>query len=212
MRVLLNNPLFKGVALYDIEQFLNGCSAQKKEYLKASTPYDNLCNAKEMMFLLKGVARVEQIHEDGHRTFLKRLKAGNMFGVLSIFNESNYFPTTIIFEEDSEVLVLNEKDVLYLLQKDTQLLKNYLHFFNGQVEYLLNRITLFSTLSGEDRLLLYLQQLKKQLGSNHLRIPMTKIELSEYLSLGRSTLYRAIDQLVEKNIIEVERDIIILKK
>ena len=141
------------------------------------------------MFLIKGSARVDQVSEE-NLTFLKRIVAGELFGVLSIFTDVEYYPTRITFEKKSRVLILDEETVLKLLHINPTLLKNYLTFFNGQVQYLLDRIALFSIPNGEDRVITYINRLKLQTTTNELILPMSKVELAEYLGIARSTLYR----------------------
>ncbi|WP_240837343.1 cyclic nucleotide-binding domain-containing protein [Acidaminobacter sp. JC074] len=203
LKVLLNNPIFKDCDLKTIETYLGQIPIVHRTFDKNETAYDDKHYEKNMMILMSGSARVELI-QDGECSFLKRLNPGDMFGVLSLFTEDNYYPTKIIFEKKSQVISLSEAALIELLHKDPRLLKNYLVFFNGQVQYLLNRIALFSISNGEDRVIGYLSRLKSNTQSNRLELPMSKVELAEYLGIARSTLYRVFDKLIENKMIEME--------
>ena len=203
LKVLLNNPIFKDCDLKTIETYLNNITVTHRSFNKNEIAYDDRHYEKNMMILMSGSARVELIQDD-ECSFLKRLNPGDMFGVLSLFSEDNYYPTKIIFEKNSQVISLSEAAVIELLHKDSKLLKNYLVFFNGQVQYLLNRIALFSISNGEDRVIGYLSRLKSNTTSDTLRLPMSKVELAEYLGIARSTLYRVLDKLIANNMIEMD--------
>ncbi len=202
LKILMDNPIFHNISMDQLETFFQS-SGEILEFNKDDVAYDSDKHIKSMMFLLKGNARVEQISED-NLTFLKRIVPGELFGVLSIFTDIDYYPTRVTFEKKSMVLMLKEHEVLELLNQDPNLLKNYLTFFNGQVQYLLDRIALFSIPNGEDRVLTYISRLKASTQSNELILPMSKVELAEYLGIARSTLYRVFDKLIDNQMLEIK--------
>lgn len=197
--VLLGNAIFTNISRPPLETFFK-THGERLVFDKNEVAYEGNTHNKSMMFLLKGSAVVEQL-SDNNCTFLKRIAPSELFGVLSIFTETDYYPTRVTFETKSEVLKLTEEEVLMLLNLHPNLLKNYLTFFNGQVQYLLDRIALFSIPNGEDRVKTYISRLRIGNQSNEFVLPMTKVELAEYLGLARSTLYRVFDKLVENEII-----------
>jgi len=203
LEVLLENPILKGVSKETLEHYFESLG-ETKYFYKDDVAYDKVSERKSMMFLLKGNARVDQVSESGH-TFLKRLNPGDSFGVLSIFSDVDYYPTRVTFEKKSKVLVLDEDAVIKLLHLDSQLLKNYLTFFNRQVQYLLDRIALFSLPNGDDKVMTYIMKNQK---NQLLELPMSKVELAEYLGMARSTLYRVFDKLVDQEKIELQGNII----
>lgn len=202
MDVLFENPIFLNISRNMLESFFE-TSGNTVSFSKDQIAYENNNHYKSMMFLLSGSAVVEQV-SDNNLTFLKRIEAGDLFGVLSIFTEFDYYPTKVTFEVDSRVLILTESEVLKLLNLDPNLLKNYLTFFNRQVQYLLDRIAIFSIPNGEERVKTYLSRLVSSKQSNEFALPMTKVELAEYLGIARSTLYRVFDKLIENEIIELK--------
>ncbi len=201
LEILKDNPIFNNVSFESLKPFLKS-SGEIKYFLKDDVAYDKAGQVKSIMFLIKGSARVEQVSEE-NLTFLKRIVPGELFGVLSIFTDVEYYPTRITFEKKSRVLILDEETVLKLLHINPLLLKNYLTFFNGQVQYLLDRIALFSIPNGEDRVITYINRLKSKTTTNELILPMSKVELAEYLGIARSTLYRVFDKLVENQMLEI---------
>lgn len=200
--IILSNPLFKNCSEEHIENLLKSIDVKQKTYLKDTVASNTLSSKRQIMFMLTGNAKVEQIHTDGSSTFFKRLGPGDVFGILSIFNDEDNYPTHIVFEENSDVLCIEENQVLKLIRLDDSMMRNYLTFFNGQVQYLLNRIALFSQTSAEDRVIRYLEQVKSDSGLK--RDIKTKVELSEYLGISRATLYRIIEKLEKQGVLGKE--------
>lgn len=190
--ILSRNPIFNGCSKKYIENVLEGLPKDVLNYSKDTIAYDGFKKSKSIMFLLSGSAKVEQHHEDGTVTFMKHLVPGDVFGVLSIFSSADFYPTHVSFDKASRVLCLTEESVLKMLYKDSKLLMNYLTFFNGQVQYLLNRIELFAIQKPDEKILQFFDRLMEE---NQGLLSMTKVELSEYLGLSRSTLYRTLDKL-----------------
>lgn len=200
--IIITNALFKNCSKDRIDSLMKSIKSKRQTFEKNTVANNTFSNEKQIMFILTGSAKVEMIQDDGSSTFLKRLKPGDVFGVLSIFNEKNKYPTHIVFEESSQVLCILEEEVLKLIRMDETILKNYLTFFNGQVQYLLDRIAIFSLLSAEERFMEYIIQSEKS--DKKERPTMTKVELSEYLGISRATLYRVIGNLENQGIIEYD--------
>lgn len=201
--LLKNNPLFKTYDSHLIEKSLMKATFKEVSFFKGDIAFDKNNDQKSLMFLISGSARVEQFYNQ-ETSFLKRLSPGDMFGVLSLFSSDNTYPTRVVFEKNSQVLSLSEEAVLRLLNSDDILLKNYLTFFNGQVHYLLNRIALFSIPNGEERVVSYLARLKDYATDDRVVLPMTKVELADFLGIARSTLYRVLDKLIQSGKIKME--------
>lgn len=201
-KILMTNPLFNGLNEGRVKSYLEKIEVRRKCFKKNTMAFHSMSTEKHIMFMTKGCAKVEQYHEDGSSIFLKRLMPGDVFGILSIFNSSAYYPTHIIFEEESEVVCITEGEVFKLIKQDEQLIHNFFEFFNRQVLYLLDRIALFSIQSIEERVLQYFIGVEDQNATRSIK--MSKVELSEFLGISRASLYRIIDKLVDEERIVVK--------
>lgn len=199
---LIRNPLFFGLDKGKITNYLSKIKVEEKCFAKDAVAFHSMSTEKHIMFMTEGYAKVEQYHEDGSSTFLKRLKPGDAFGILSVFSSNVHYPTHIIFEKKSEVLCISESEVMRLIKQDEQLIYNFLNFFNGQVHYLLNRIALFSMQSIEERVVQFFTQVAEE--EMIVNPQMSKTELAEFLGISRASLYRVIEKLAGENRILVK--------
>ncbi|MCH4889079.1 Crp/Fnr family transcriptional regulator [Acidaminobacter sp. JC074] len=201
LKVLLKNPIFKDMSYDELKTCLEDIDTEFMSMDKNSVAYDFNRNKKGIMFLLKGRAKVEQEHIDGTKTFMKYIKPGDVTGVLSIFSDGDFYPTFVHFDLSSEVMYLSESALMMLIQKDKRLMRNYFSFLNGQVKYLLKRIDLFSVQNTEERVAQFFHMTMEM---NQAKLELKKIELSEYLGISRSTLYRIIDKFEENQILTIK--------
>lgn len=201
--LLEKSALFKGLMAKEIECVLSKIVFERQIYKRGDTGYSETSFKNKVVIVLSGTARVEKNHEDGSRIFMRRLKAGDVYGILAICSETPLFPTMIIFEKSSEVLLLSEESLLILIQNNQDILKNYLTFWSSRVNFLFERISLFTTSLVEKKLLLYLEQQSERLSSTSFILPYSKVELAEYLGVGRSSLYRAFDKLSNERFITI---------
>ncbi|MBN4069611.1 MAG: hypothetical protein COA82_13455 [Alkaliphilus sp.] len=202
--ILEKSLLFTGLPIEEIKNALGKVQFEINEFKRGETGYSEVNYKNKIVIILSGVARVEQNHEDGSIIFMRRLQAGDIFGVLTICCEFPLFPTSIVFEKASRVLLLSEESVLTLIQSHRIILINYLTFLNGRVRFLFNRISLFTTNLADKKLLLYLGQYGEKINSSTFTLPYSKVELAEYLGVSRSSLYRAFDKLSAKRMISVK--------
>ncbi|MGV8146545.1 MAG: Crp/Fnr family transcriptional regulator [Alkaliphilus sp.] len=201
--ILERSLLFTGLSTEEIKNALGKIHFEINEFNRGETGYSEVNYKNKIVIILSGVARVEQNQEDGSIIFMKRLQAGDVFGVLTICCEFPLFPTSIVFEKASRVLLLSEESLLTLIQSNRIILTNYLTFLNGRVRFLFNRISLFTTSLVDKKLMLYLEHYGEKVNSSAFILPYNKVELAEYLGVSRSSLYRAFDKLSASGIISV---------
>ncbi len=201
IQALKKSFLFKDVAASKILDMLESISYDIVSYEKGDVAYSETFFKKKIAIILDGNAKVEKNHHLGQRVFLNDLHTGDVFGILAVFSNDELYPTRIIFNKASRVLFLNEDIFLFLLKKDDQLLKNYLYLVNHHVQFLLNKIELFTTESVEMKLLSFLKKESEAQKATSFMLKMSKTELADFLGISRSSLYRIMDQLRQKGLI-----------
>ncbi len=142
---------------------------------------------------------------DARRVIHRRLSPGEVFGVSSLFLESEPFPTTVVAESEASVLLLTEEELTALFAAVPTVAKRYIALLTRKIRFLNRRLDTLAGRSAEERVAAHL------LGSGDGAPPITRSALASLLGLGRASLYRILDLFQENGLIEVGRKSIIIR-
>ena len=145
----------------------------------------------QAVILLSGKATVKTPGES-HRTLLRFLRAGDMFGIANLFSNRPYV-STVRAVGGCRVCRISEDAIRALLEQDKDFLYQYLGFLSGRIQFLNQKIGFLTAGSAERRLALYLTSL----GEKTVELDASISALSDLLDVGRASLYRAFDKLSE---------------
>lgn len=149
--------------------------------------------------LLSGRARLRFFH--GRRS-VNILRAGQFFGMTSLFAPQGSFPGTVCAVGRCRVLFLPRSVMDCLFTEHPCILANYLTFLSGRILSLNRRLQGVSSDAGT-RLAEYLLELLPP-QSDTLTLPYGMTTLSAALGLGRATLYRAMAELEDRALLRRE--------
>ena len=144
--------------------------------------------------MISGECEVCRIKHDGGRVKLNTLSRGQSFGISTIFSEED-FPTVIYAIRRAEVVFITRDELLALIDAIPAIALNIIKFQNEKIET-------FSAGSVEEKLSCYIFSEYKKCGEHEL--PLNRMKTAEKLGVGRASLYRALDSLVESGIIKLE--------
>ena len=133
---------------------------------------------------------------------MNRLHAGDMFGAAAVFDESDTYVTKITAEEPTQVIFLSQETLSALLLRYPKMAENYIRFLSGRIRFLNRKLAVLTTGSAENRLYQYLLAHTDE--SGNVTLPRSMVELAHTLNIGRSSLYRSLDALLEAGVLERE--------
>ncbi len=142
---------------------------------------------------------------EARRVIHRRLTKGEVFGVSSLFLESEPFPTTVEAESTASVLLLSEEAMTALFEAVPATAKAYIALLTRKIRFLNRRLDTLAGRSAEERVAAHL------LGSGEGAPPITRSALASLLGLGRASLYRILDLFEENGLVEVGRKSIVIK-
>ena len=186
--------LFKGTDSAVIEKLL---ADERTEWRGLSAGECLFCADSETQPKLTVLASgVLSVYRD--RVLLNEITAPGTVGAATLFGE-NTAKTTVIAKKRSQALVLTQEQVEELISADKSFALSYIRFLSDRIRFLNGRIASFTAGSAVEKLADYLV---KNSPDGVCRISRTK--LASELDMGRASLYRAIDALVEKNLIATD--------
>ena len=176
----LDCMLFEGVDSCWAELFLQQ-NGQSRCFAKGEEIYSPAHYSKSLGILLRGKAVVER-----DQVLLNQLSAGECFGVAALFVQREQYVTTVRARTENPQVSLN-----------------YIRFLSDRIQFLNRRIASFTAPNAEQTLLSFLRQQPQQRCEG-----VSMVKLSEVLNIGRTSLYRVVQQLEQNGVIKREGRVI----
>lgn len=159
-------------------------------------------------FVKDGMLEVRRTGPNGEFIPLNTVGKYGSFGVLSLFSAAEY-PTEIYAKKSTEVIFVEKEYVLDLIKLFPAVSLSIINFLTDRIAFLNDKIAAFSGGTVTEKLAAYLLSLYKR--NSSLEFKFNKKLASEALNLGRASVYRALDALLESNIIDLDDKKIIIK-
>ena len=153
--------------------------------------------------LLSG--RAEAVAQE--RSSLTVFHAGDAFGAAALFGGEEYV-SSIVAATACRVQYIPEDVLQQLFLAYPQTALNYITFLSGKIRFLSGKIAAYASQGVEGRLYCWLRTNCDEAG----RLPtgMTMTKLAKALNMGRTSLYRAMEELEKKGLLKRESGEVIL--
>lgn len=152
---------------------------------------------KALGVMLEGKAVAEPAG-DG-KALLTVFTAGAVFGAAALFGAEEPYVSRIRATGECKVLFLSEQWLQELFEAYPQTAVNYIRFLSSRIRFLNGKIALFTKQSAESKVYDYLAQRCDATGFLPQKLNLSR--LSEELCMGRTSVYRALETLEQKQLI-----------
>ena len=134
---------------------------------------------------------------------INTLGNGDIFGGAALFSKYDRFIGTLRAETDSDILFIPENLMEEIIVKSPESAVSYIKYLSESLMFLNNRLDVFTAGGAEERTLEYIRK-NSRTDENGRTVAdgMSMTELSEYLAVGRATLYRILDEFQRNGIIQ----------
>lgn len=197
--LLLKTEIFKGLHPEALEAMLKETKGKIKNFKAGEILDEDFWRGRYLGIMLSGVAAAKKYSQGGQDIFLKDFMPGDVFGMGALFSQNKGHNSVIEAREDVSCLFLSQKEMEVLLSQNERVLRNYLRFLSEKVDFLNERIEIFTQDSAKERLLLFLTMVQEK---NHFKSPFciyhSKAEIAHILGISRASLYRSIEALHEE--------------
>ncbi|MGN1421239.1 MAG: Crp/Fnr family transcriptional regulator [Eubacterium sp.] len=194
--------LFEGLSEKDKSDIISSLP-ESKSFSKGQTIYDAKSFENAMGIFLSGSAQAVT-----DNVIKRNFSESDIFGAASMFGAGEKYISEIITKSECRVQFISEAELKDIFTKYPQASINYITFLSGRIRYLNQKIKLYTCKGASAKLYLYLCNNADE--SNTVRITdMTS--LARLTSIGRTSLYRAMDELSKNGLIERNNLIIKVK-
>ena len=208
VKFLQNTFLFGATDPELSRRLVESLSCTTGSFQKDETVYSDKTGIKQIGFILSGGCAVYKQREAGAPLLLNTLKPHDSFGVLSVFTETEEYPTVIIATRKTEVLFIDEAECKALVSKSPDVALSVIKFLASRVAFLNMKISLISGKTISEKLAIHLLPEAYKAQGNAISFNINKI--ASTLSVSRQTVYRGIDSLAEDGILSYENKKIII--
>lgn len=163
------------------------------------TKGDELYRNGMLGIILKGSATVKRLNDIGDSITIRAISCGELFGAASVFGSWKDGMSSIIADTACEVLYITEEKFSDILKLYPQISLNYITYLSDRIRFLNRKLDAFTAKSTEERLYEYLLSQSDSDGNVNLDFGMA--ELSRRLQVGRTSLYRDIQSLESKKLL-----------
>ena len=202
LRGFSGNAMLRNAKAENIKKYVTDDSARIGRYRSGEIIYSPDSREKTVGIVLSG--KVVAMSENALLTIIPE---SGIFGIANLYSDDCY-PSTITAKTASAVLLIEEGAFKRLLENDEELLRAYLSFMSNRIVYLNKKISALTAGSAEKKLAVFLAD-NQQDGVYIL--PASISSLADMISVGRASLYRAMDSLVDEGLIERDGKRIIIK-
>ena len=194
---LKKSPLF-----CDAPEALVAELLQSGEYETAVLPRGEIifspgADEVRLALVLKGFLEVSKDTGKGS-LFMSRLEEGSISGMSCLFGDAKDFPTTVIAGSNVRILFISREQLMSLFGRYPDVLQKYLSLLSRKICFLNKKIESISAPDAPEALRGYLTELSRRLGTDTFSLPVSAQRLAQSLGIGRTSLYRAFDQLTEE--------------
>lgn len=198
--------LFFGIDAAAYQQMMT-CFHAKEEIFQPGNIICDFSETKNTLGILKsGSAETVSVDENGNRTILETLSAGNVFGwpLSAVYHDDGL---TVYCEKTCNVLFIDYRHIVKRCEKacahHSRLVENLLQMMSEKNAYLGFRIKVLSGRSIREKLLCYFRFMAAENDGEFFSLPFSMSSLADYICCDRSAMMREIKKMKDEGLLKV---------
>ena len=206
--------LFEGMSREELEEALTALHPRQETYHRNQVILNAGDRVEDLSVVLSGSVRMEFIDSLGGRSIPAFHMPGQAFGVVAGVLDQP-MAAAAVANEDCRVLLLDRSALeaprshwrpwLYLL------VRNLLTVSCKKYMMLMERDTLLAPKRARDRIIAYLGQVYRDVGTMEFAIPFDQQQLADYLNLDRSVVSKELNKLKREGMLWFNRNRFVLQ-
>lgn len=209
MLFLENTALFNGYGQDEIYYLLNNLRHSVRKYKKGSLVYKSGTIVSDIGMILDGSVQIEAVDLFGLRSILGITEKGDVFAESYACIPKQPLLVDVVAREDTRVLFMNVPSLLTsqaLQGHNAILIQNLLGIASRKNLRLSMRIFHSSPKKIRDRLYSYFSEMVTIQGSTHIRIPLDRQQLADYLGVERTALSKELGKMKKEGLLDYHKN------
>ena len=201
--LLKNTDLFKGVEETSIGSLLQSMGARKRHFDKGNFVFYAGDDINTISIVLSGSCHIVQEDYWGNRNILTLVQKGQLFGEAFAALPSAQAIVDVVVVEEGDILFLS---IDSLMRSDTSLPAEARRVLAGKNILLTKKIRYISQRSTRQKLMAYLSDEARRLGSSSFTIEFNRQQLADFLSVDRSAMSAELSRMQKDGLIKYHKD------
>lgn len=205
-------PLFTGISKENQQAFLTRLVSNREIVEKGETVVRQGEEIKYLYLLVKGTVRTEMITQEGNLLEIEFIDAVRPLASAFMYAQNNKFPVDVITIDECHFLLIPKEVWLKEMMQNEVLLTNFLKLNSNMIVFMSQKLQMISIKSIKGKLSLFiLEHTTDQ--KNSFILKRNRTQLAEYFGVQRPSLARTISELVDREIIAIDkREVTVLKR
>ena len=196
-----NLSIFKEMSSDEIKEALKSLGSRRIVFKKEHIIVSNLFENDLIGIIIEGSAAIVKYDYLGNRNIIDNLEYDSMFGRPFLYMDKD---ASIVATADCEILFLDYDKLLDNNRRFEKINANINKIIASKISELYERVEILSKRTIKEKLICYFNMLVKKKGKKTISLPITYIELADYLSVDRSAMMREIKKLKDSKIISTD--------
>ena len=192
--IMKNVALFAGVSEATVSALVADAGTRRAELARGGAVCRRGGANDDLIVILSGKAEARK-----GSVVMRALHAGDVTGVSALFGGDGVMDSDVTAQTKLTALLFDRAAVLAAVRSDPALAENYIRFLSSRVRFLNGVISRCVGADSAGKLARYLAAQASEKGE---RFALNVSRAAAELSLGRATVYRALDALVEAGCVE----------
>nr|WP_319633372.1 Crp/Fnr family transcriptional regulator [Sinanaerobacter chloroacetimidivorans] len=209
-KILLSSALFKGIDEKDLESMLKCLDASEKKYEKNDIILLAGTKVTSVGIIMEGSAQITREDAEGNRAILSELSRADLFAEAYVAAGYQDVPITVIATAACRVVWIPFSKVVarcsFACDFHRILVENMLKVIAVKNIWMNEKMRILSCKTTKEKLLTYLADYSERVGKNKFKIPFTRNELADYLSVDRSAMSRELGKLRDEGYLKFDKN------
>lgn len=205
---LEKNFFFKEMSLKKIEKFLKKYKWEVKIYEKGEINFEEFVFLKDLNIVLDGTIKISKLTENGKEILYDIVDGGKCFGLAAIYTGMRMEGLQFEALERALVFCIKNNEFEKIMMENKVFFEKFMEFQEYRLHFFVSRFENSFITCPYEKLIYYFDFLKRW---NVYEVTMQKIQLANYLNIGRASLYRELNKMKNNGIIDIGENKIYIK-
>lgn len=210
IKILKLSSLFQGVEENDLESMLSCLGATERKYGKNDVILLAGTKVTSVGILVEGTAQITRDDAEGNRAILSELEKADLFAEAYVAAGSLEIPVTVVATSDCRIVWIPFNKIIGFCSSacgfHRTLVQNMMRVIAVKNVLMNEKMRILSCKTTKEKLMTYLSDYSERVGKNKFKIPFSRNELADFLSVDRSAMSRELSKLRDEGYLNFHKN------